>query len=193
MNVLRNFRYCLALITLAVFCISAQNDFKDGFIRYLDTEVLSYGKISADFTVIRSVPMISGTVTDKGHMELSSEGQLLWHIISPKDRKYVIDPSKMDSGDVPPVQRRIMRMVAEFRTRPPYRDERNLTVAVSRISKAQVCMSLTPRRGELASLFSKIDVFVDTDAGVVREINMMASNGAVTKVVFDNVIKTERK
>jgi hypothetical protein len=41
----------------------------------------------------------------------------------------------------------------------------------------------------MSSFISKIDIVLSSSEAIVKEVNVLAANGSVIRIIFDNVVK----
>lgn len=157
-------------------------------------------RVEADFTVIRTVPLMSGQIRSSGHLSLTGEGDLRWETTGAEPYVFEVisgipyltrDGSRSELGrDSSPVYSRIASAIPAGAD-PFTIDRRLFSVSEQEQPDGSVYMEAKPLRRDLASLFTKITL--TRKGAAVSEVTMFAASGALVKVMFNNVrIYTEQ-
>lgn len=179
------------LIPVNIFAQTAEQ------ISFIEDKVLNFKEIDADFTMIRTVPMIKGQQVTKGYMKVLGDDGFEWHVtegdrydVVASDGTVIVTAGGKETVtdmESSPVYSRVMKMTEIFSKRPFYRDSRSFRTAVSSCGEGLVSVETIPLRSGMSAFFSKISVVARESDGAVTEVNLFAPNGAVTRIVFDDV------
>ena len=156
---------------------------------------LSFGKLSASYRMIRSVPAFSEKSESSGTLEIYGDGRLYWHSESPDKYLFFTDGSSAyveKNGERQAVSQAfsgIFSFITEAMPSSGTLENRFFSVSSYAVDDERIGLVLTPSRGAMSSFISKIDIVLSSSEAIVKEVNVLAANGSVIRIIFDNVVK----
>lgn len=197
---MRHFVLHILFLSAALSVVAVSPSFAAGMTSPLDPEVksvidkaFSFERLTASYHMVRTVPVISGRLESSGSMELCSDGSLRWHCESPDEYVFYTDGDSAHVEKdgkkmaVPQSFSSIYSMISD--SRDNLWESRMFSILTHEMDGGRIGLEILPSRGVLSSFISKIDMVVSTAEAVVTEIDIIASNGSVTRIVFSDVSK----
>jgi outer membrane lipoprotein-sorting protein len=152
-------------------------------------------RLTADFTMTRTLKILSDAITSRGKLVLGGPGRLRFEVTAPSRSILVIDAGK---GWIRYPDLNVSRSF-ELGADPVMRvlSEHLLVLTSGDLEKAGAFYTVTdaaeagvkrlvPRQPEIASLFSEMRVALGA-GGVVSWVELVSANGDVTRIAFANV------
>lgn len=188
------------LLSVALSCAAICPSLADGRALSGNPEVktvidraFSFERLTASYRMVRTVPVISGRLESSGSLELCSDGSLRWHCESPDEYVFYTDGDSAHVEKdgkkmaVPQSFSSIYSMISD--SRDNLWESRMFSILTHEMDGGRIGLEILPSRGVLSSFISKIDMVVSIAEAVVTEIDIIASNGSVTRIVFSDVSK----
>lgn len=152
-------------------------------------------RLAADFTMTRTLSVLSDAVTSKGRLVLGGPGRLRFEVTEPSRSILVIDSGRgwlryPDAGvtrgfelGADPVMRVLSEHLLVLTGGDLGRAAALYTVSEG---DAPGVRRLVPKQPEIAKLFAEMRVAIG-DGGIVSWVELVAANGDVTRIAFSNV------
>lgn len=197
---MRHFVLHILFLSAALSVVAVSPSFAAGMTSPLDPEVksvidkaFSFERLTASYRMVRTVPVISGYLESSGSMELYGDGSLYWRCESPDEYEFFTDGNSAyveEDGRkmaVPQAFSSIFSMISD--ARGSLEDNEMFSIVTQEMDGERIGLEILPSRGALSSFISKIDMVLSITEAVVAEVNILASNGSVTRIVFKDVVK----
>ncbi|MBO8465170.1 MAG: outer membrane lipoprotein carrier protein LolA [Bacteroidetes bacterium] len=184
-----------------VFCLSSyfspfSSQCIEPEVKSLMDRVFSFERLAASYRMIRTVPVISGKLESSGTLELYSDGRLYWRgeypdeylFFTDGDDAYIEEDGKKSA--LPQAFSGIFSLVeGNSGGKPFYENDRMFSTSFITIDSERIGIEAVPSRGAMSSFISKIDIVVYSREAIVKEVNIIAANGSVTRIVFESVVR----
>ncbi len=152
--------------------------------------------IECDFVQTRHSELLSGDAVSTGRMYYSAPDQLKWEYLSPNRTAFVINGSAVTvlKADGTPLEdpgaNKMYKGIARFLMGciegKLLSDTKNFAISVEQTRNGWQA-ALTPLRGEVRQMFSRIDIYFDEPSQSIVKVVMYEKNGGSTQVDMFNI------
>lgn len=185
------------LLCIACFSLSAMTEQqKQDVITKLNQTSASIQTMSADFSQTKYLSMLSDKMVSDGKIYYSKSDKLRWEYTSPYQYLFIFNGTKVYVGNnskqniidtnTNKVFKEIARIMMNTVTGTALSNNGDFETALSEDNN-QWIVTLTPKKKELKSMFTKVVLYFNKKSNIVSEINIFEKNGDRTNIKFSGI------
>ena len=187
----------LGILMFCFFSMSAMTEQqKQDVITKLNQTSASIQTMSANFSQTKYLSMLSDKMVSDGKIYYSKSDKLRWEYTSPYQYLFIFNGTKVYVGNnskqniidtnTNKVFKEIARIMMNTVTGTALSNNDDFETALSEDSN-QWIVTLTPKKKELKSMFTKVVLYFNKKSNIVSEINIFEKNGDRTNIKFSGI------
>ena len=190
----------VVLFSLFTFFISTASAIteqqKQDVITKLNQTSASIQTMSANFSQTKYLSMLSDKMVSDGKIYYSKSDKLRWEYTTPFQYLFIFNGTKVYVGNnskkniidtnTNKVFKEIARIMMSTVTGTALSNNGDFETSLSE-DNHQWVVTLTPKKKELKSLFSKVVLYFNKKSNIVVEINIFEKNGDKTNIKFSGI------
>ena len=185
------------LLYVACVSLSAMTEQqKQDVITKLNQTSASIQTMSANFSQTKYLSMLSDKMVSDGKIYYSKSDKLRWEYTSPYQYLFIFNGTKVYVGNnskkniidtnTNKVFKEIARIMMNTVTGTALSNNGDFETALSEDNN-QWIVTLTPKKKELKSMFTKVVLYFNKKSNIVSEINIFEKNGDRTNIKFSGI------
>lgn len=169
---------------------------KQDVITKLNQTSASIQTMSANFSQTKYLSMLSDKMVSDGKIYYSKSDKLRWEYTSPYQYLFIFNGTKVYVGNnskqniidtnTNKVFKEIARIMMNTVTGTALSNNGDFETALSEDNN-QWIVTLTPKKKELKSMFTKVVLYFNKKSNIVSEINIFEKNGDRTNIKFSGI------
>ena len=187
----------LGILMFCFFSMSAMTEQqKQDVITKLNQTSASIQTMSANFSQTKYLSMLSDKMVSDGKIYYSKSDKLRWEYTSPYQYLFIFNGTKVYVGNnskqniidtnTNKVFKEIARIMMNTVTGTALSNNGDFEIALSEDNN-QWIVTLTPKKKELKSMFTKVVLYFNKKSNIVSEINIFEKNGDRTNIKFSGI------
>lgn len=187
----------LGILMFCFFSMSAMTEQqKQDVITKLNQTSASIQTMSANFSQTKYLSMLSDKMVSDGKIYYSKSDKLRWEYTSPYQYLFIFNGTKVYVGNnskqniidtnTNKVFKEIARIMMNTVTGTALSNNGDFETALSEDIN-QWIVTLTPKKKELKSMFTKVVLYFNKKSNIVSEINIFEKNGDRTNIKFSGI------
>ena len=187
----------ISIICFCFFSVSALTDKqKNEVISTINKASTSIQTITASFTQTKYLSMLSDKMVSHGKIYYSKSDKLRWEYTSPYQYLFIFNGTKVYVGNnskqniidtnTNKVFKEIARIMMNTVTGTALSNNGDFETVLSEDNN-QWIVTLTPKKKELKSMFTKVVLYFNKKSNIVSEINIFEKNGDRTNIKFSGI------
>ena len=187
----------LGILMFCFFSMSAMTEQqKQDVITKLNQTSASIQTMSANFSQTKYLSMLSDKMVSDGKIYYSKSDKLRWEYTSPYQYLFIFNGTKVYVGNnskqniidtnTNKVFKEIARIMMNTVTGTALSNNGDFETALSEDNN-QWIVTLTPKKKELKSMFTKVVLYFNKKSNIVSEINIFEKNGDRTNIKFSGI------
>ena len=195
---MKRFVISLIVVSCCVLNISAQGVNEQKAIQEISRAAAAIKTMQCDFVQTKTLKMLGDKMVSKGKMYCRQPDQLRWEYVTPYTYTFILNNNKVllkkgKRSDVIDVNQNMMfkeiaRIMMNSVLGKSLTDKKDFKVSVSG-NPQQYTATLVPVKKDMKQMFTKILLYYDVKAQMVKKVGLYEKNGDNTVIELVNIKK----
>lgn len=195
---MKRFILSLIVVSCCVLNISAQGVNEQKAIQEISRAAAAIKTMQCDFVQTKTLKMLGDKMVSKGKMYCRQPDQLRWEYVTPYTYTFILNNNKVllkkgKRSDVIDVNQNMMfkeiaRIMMNSVLGKSLTDKKDFKVSVSGNAQ-QYTATLVPVKKDMKQMFTKILLYYDVKAQMVKKVGLYEKNGDNTVIELVNIKK----